>query len=294
MKKQVLFTILMLLPMVAMADDSGTCGDNLTWTYTEATKTLTISGTGEMWSFNSSGGPWRKSYYSSIVKAIINDGVTSIGNHAFYGCTTMISVDIPNSVTNIGDRAFRSCTNLASIIFPNTLMSIGQGAFDNTAWYDNLPDGIVYAGKVVYKYKGNCPSNIIITDGTIGIADCAFSGSTNLSSITIPTSVEYIGISAFSSTAWENNLPDGLNYAGSVAYKYNGDMPENTSITLKEGTTQIAASAFYGCSGLTSINIPNSVTNIGINAFSGCTGLTSIEIPNSVTSIGGYAFSGCI
>ena len=70
-------------------------------------------------------------------------------------------------------------------------------------------------------------------------------------------------------------------------------MPDNTSITIKEGTLGIADEAFSSCSGLTSIEIPNSVTSIGDLAFSGCSGLTSIEIPNSVTSIGIGAFYDC-
>ncbi|UKI14932.1 MAG: leucine-rich repeat domain-containing protein [Clostridiales bacterium] len=98
---------------------------------------------------------------------------------------------------------------------------------------------------------------------------------------------------AFLDTAWYNNQLDGLVYAGKVAYKYKGTMPNNTSIVLKEGTLGIAGSAFSGCTGLTSITIPDSVTSIGGSAFSGCTGLTSVTIPDSVTSIGDHAFASC-
>ena len=94
-------------------------------------------------------------------------------------------------------------------------------------------------------------------------------------------------------TAWYNNQPDGLLYAGMIAYKYKGTMATGTKITLEEGTLGIGESAFEGCSGLTSITIPNSVTSIGYSAFSGCSGLTSITIPSSVTIIGSSAFRGC-
>ena len=100
-------------------------------------------------------------------------------------------------------------------------------------------------------------------------------------------------MSAFSGTAWYNNQPDGLVYAGNVAYTYKGEMPSDTHIELLDGTLGVAGNAFRNCSGLTSITIPNSVTSIGQSAFSGCSGLTSITIPNSVTSIGEYAFSDC-
>ena len=103
-----------------------------------------------------------------------------------------------------------------------------------------------------------------------------------------------IGYEAFDGTKWYDNQPDGVVYAGKVLYAYKGTMPSNTKIDIKEGTTEITPTAFYGCSGLTSLTIPNSVTSIGAATFYGCSGLTSLTIPNSVTSIGINAFSGCL
>ena len=129
MKKQVLFTILMLLPFIAMADDSGKCGDNLTWTYVEATKTLTISGTGEMANYYIDQVPWY-SYREKILKVSIGGNVISIGKYAFSGCTGLISVDIPSSVTSVGSYAFEDCTGLISVTIPNSVTSIGYRAFE--------------------------------------------------------------------------------------------------------------------------------------------------------------------
>ena len=94
------------------------------------------------------------------------------------------------------------CSGLTTITIPNSLTNIGRAAFDGTAWYENQPDGLIYIGKVVYKYKGTMSEGvqivIAIKGGTLGIVAGAFSGCTNIASVTIPNSVTSIGESAFS------------------------------------------------------------------------------------------------
>ena len=129
MKKYFITIIAMLLPLLANADDSGTCGENLTWSYMVATKTLTISGTGAMTNYeNDNDVPWY-SYSSSIQNAIIESGMTSIGDNAFAGCSGLTSIKIPNSVTRIGERAFAGCSGLTSVTIPNSVTKIEMASF---------------------------------------------------------------------------------------------------------------------------------------------------------------------
>ena len=130
---------------------------------------------------------------------IIPNSVTSIGNKAFYRCKNRTSVTVPDGVKSIGDFAFQDCSSLSDITIPNSVSYVGSKAFDGTAWYNSLPDGLIYIGKVAYKYKGEISANtqVTIKEGTSGIADYAFSGKSGLTSVTIPNSVESIGYQAF-------------------------------------------------------------------------------------------------
>lgn len=249
----------------------------------------------------------RNDYYSGdivIPESVTYNGVTypvtRIEFRAFNYCYSLTSVTIPNSVTCIGNMAFSGCSKLKNIYIPSSVIDIGEYAFSGTAWLENQPDGVVYAGKVVYTYKGTTPSNtsIVIKEGTLGIADKAFLWCSWLTSVTIPNSVTSIGSYAFNNTAWYKNQPDGVVYAGKVAIGYRGALPSNNSIVLQDGTLGIADEAFFPMNNtnlrkLVSVTIPNSVTFIGGEAFSECYGLTSVNIPNSVIRIGDRAFRRC-
>ena len=292
MKNKLLTLFLALAVSVGtLFAQSGTCGDNLTWTLNNGT--LTISGTGVMYNFEYPNyAPWYSSR-SSIKTVIIEDGVTSIGNYAFYWCESLTSITIPNSVTSIGDGAFLGCSSLTSVTIPNSVTSIGDGAFGSCISLTSvtIPNSVTSIGEWAFYYCSSLTS-VTIPNSVTSIGNDAFSGCSSLTSVTIPNSVTSIGDGAFRdcSSLTSITIPNSVTSIGNYAF-YN--CSGLTALTIPNSVTSIGDEAFYNCSSLTSATIGNSVKSIGKQAFYGCTSFTSITIPNSVTSIGEWAFRGC-
>ena len=233
--------------------DSGTCGDNLTWTL-DSDGLLTISGTGAMKGYSSSGfnsyyttAPWGGAVANAqrIKTVVMEPGVTSIGEYAFEGCRSLTSVTIPDGVTSIGAWAFFDCTSLTSVTIPDSVSSIGEYAFrgctgltgvyitDLAAWCrisfaDSYAQPLNYAHNLYI--NGVLAENITIPDSVMSIGSDAFYGCTSLTSVTIPDSV-----------------------------------------------TSIGSYSFSNCRGLTSVTFPASLTTIGENAFRNCPFLRTIH-----------------
>ena len=314
--------VLTMLPLglveTAWAASSGTCGDKLTWSLSDD-GTLTISGTGKMKDYGDNYGmsvaPWYVGS-SQVKTVIIEDGVTSIGDRAFDGCTKLTRVVIPDSVTSIGYSSFRGCYSLPSVAIPDSVTSIGDSAFA----YCKVLTGITLSGSVTS--IGSCAfqscdslTSVTMQNGVTDIGDNAFTYCKNLTSVTIPNSVKTIGTSAFYNCAGLTRvtIPGSVTRIEQDTFKGCSGL---TSVTISAGVTSIESGAFRDCTSLTSVTIPGSVTSIegyafaycsaltsliihdgttsiGISAFMNCTSLGSVTIPRSVTDIGGYAFGSC-
>ena len=217
-----------------------------------------------------------------VTEFIIGHEITSIGDYAFYDCSSLISVTIPNSVTNIEKDAF-SCCKVKYINFIGTLEN-----WCNKAWEPSL-----ISSQYKLLINGVFQENVKIPNNVTSIGSWAFSSCISLASMTIGNSVTSIEDHAFfgCSSLTSVTIPNSVTSIGDDAFRYCSSL---TSVTIPNSVTSIGSGAFYNCSGLTSVTIPNSVTSIGSWAFYGCISLASVTIPNSVTSIGRYAFEKCI
>ena len=252
----------------------------------------------------------------------IPGSVTSIGDNAFSGCSSLTSVTIPNSVTTIGWSAFYNCSGLTSVTIPSSVTSIERNAF---AGCSGLTSIIVESENTQYDSRKNCNAiiktetntlivgcqNTVIPNSVASIGDWAFVNCIGLTSITLPNSVKSIGDFAFygCSGLTSVTIPNGVTSIGDNAFDGVPNIVYNGSATgspwgaksmngYVDGWlvfSDASKTDLVSCSSAATgeIEIPNTVITIGESAFSGCSNITSITIPNSVTTIGEYAFQYC-
>ncbi|MCI9369417.1 MAG: leucine-rich repeat domain-containing protein, partial [Lachnospiraceae bacterium] len=190
-------------------------------------------------------------YKGNSEKVVVPEGVTSIGDYAFYGCSGLTSIEVPEGVTSIGDYAFYGCSGLTSIEVPEGVTSIGASAFFHCFRLTSieLPERITNIGNSAF-YGCSGLTSIELPEGVISIGDGAFSKCSGLTSINIS--------------------PENGVYASYDGCLYNKDL--TTLIVCPSGESRV--------------KLPEGVTSIGDSAFADCSGLTSIELPEGVTSIG--------
>ena len=227
----------------------------------------------------------------SIPSAINGHTVKQIDTGALSDNRIITSVTIPNGVTTIGFSAFNGCIKLEKIKFSSNLDTVCENAFNNTKWFNNQSNGLVYVGKVAYKYKGDMPRNTKITvkSDTVSISESAFKDCANLTAILIPSSVKHIDKYAFYNCQGltKLNFNDGIERIENDAF---GSCEKLTGVNFSETLKSIGAFAFVECKKLSEITIPRSVTSVGEYAFSGCENLASVTVSDDLPYVGGRAF----
>ncbi len=250
---------------VPYSGSCGAAGDNLTWTFDKETGVLTIKGSGAMEDFPEKFCPWT-SHREIITAVVLPEGITSVGDYAFSGCSALTEIDVPIGVETIGCCAFLDCTGLARVSLPQGLKEISS-AFTN------------------------CSSltEIALPEGLTVISSATFSGCTGLSTVTLPDSLQTIDFFAFCgcTALTDISFPQGLKQIGGYAFAGCSGL---TRLSFPEGLRRICDSAFRDCTGLTEVTIPEGVISIEFYAFCNCPLLTSVTIPMSVSLVNEAAF----
>ena len=242
-------------------------------------------------------------YYCTSLKSVTfgdNSALTTIGDYAFYQCTSLTNIEIPSTVTSIGTYAFYSCTGITSVTSKNTTPPTVSSDYTFNTIYSTATLYAASADYLIADYwedfetiyvtsSGSCGDNLTYT---LVVDD-------NGCSLTIEGYGDMYDYSSASAVPWYGakslitgtnvSLPEGMTSIGDHAFHGCSKMK---SIDIPETVTSIGDCAFCGC-GITSIDIHEAVTCIGDSAFHGCSSLESIEIPESVTTIGDYAFKSC-
>ena len=267
--------------LLSETDNPAACGESLSWSYDENSKTLTISGSGAMTNYGSASAvPWYANM-AVIEAVVIEAGATTVGDYAFYGASALKTVSIPSGIEIIGKYAFYKCSTLEEAVLPDSVTALGYRCFASCTSLNQINIPLNWS---------SCPSY----SSTVN-ADCCghiFQDCTNLTSVIVPEGMTTLPTYAFAfcNKLVSVSLPSTLMALPGQAF-YNCSALE--SIDIPEGVTTIGKSAFCYCSSLADVDIPNGVTELALFAFYECKALTEVQLPDSITSMGYQCFYNC-
>ena len=282
---------LLILPGKANAAtmDSGTCGDNLTWTLDDA-GTLTISGTGPMKDYDvNNPAPWRYYGTESVSRLVVEEGVTSVGEMAFWATYAIKTVSLPSTLTTIGYKGFYSC-GLETVTIPAAVTEIGQDAFyacssltriwvaEENQHFSSDSYGVLFNKDMTTLIQMPCGfvGGYNVPQTVTTIAQHAFQNCGFLEDIMISASVTEIGKDAL----------DGCNMDSIVVHANNTKYSSDGKVLFNKEKTELIVCP---CKSLGEYVIPETVTVIRETAFL-YSGVTAVHIPAAMTTICSRAF----
>ncbi|MBO5221165.1 MAG: leucine-rich repeat protein [Clostridia bacterium] len=313
------------LPYVQNVTASGTIGSKIQWVLDGDTGTLTVNGSGAIPSYRYTDAPW-KAYRDSVTAIVVGEGITEVGERAFYWCKNCTQVTLPDSLVAIRQYGFNNlrslqaitlpkhlriiescgfseCTALKSIVLPDSVTTVGSSAFSNcsaltsvtlSAGMTSVPNSIFFGDRNL--------RTVVLPESITSIQDTAFMNS-GIRQITLPAKVTSLGTACFAGcTSLQNIYVE----AGNPAYKsvngvlYTADgthlicypAARYGSYVIPEGTVYVDYDAFRE-SDVTAVTFPSTLTKIDDYAFSWCPFLKSVTFPQNITYIGDSAFRNC-
>ena len=275
---------------------NGSCGATK---YSLDCGVMTISGKGTIRGYSKGEAPWY-SLRDEIQNVIIGDGVTSIGNYAFYGCENLSGLTLGSSVATIGTSAFYGCAALDEVTFPASLTELKAYAFSNCSGLSELTFESEAAPVIASTALNAVRAKAVHADSG-NWSEFGGSGFGGAIYWTDDPEEEVLGGSCGGQAAW--TFVDGTltiyGENGTRGYSKKTDVPwyeyrdQITKIVVEDGITSLGNYSFMECENVTEVYLSNTLTFIGVNVFSTCKKLTSITIPETVNTINGYAFNKC-
>lgn len=265
----ILFSALLLCATLfaveAKADDAS-CGNFAQWSFDDNSGTLTVTGTGSMYTYSSeSQWPWH-SLRLSIKHVVIEEGIETVGRSSFMNCPSLVSVKLPDTVKTVERYAFSNCNSLNSVTIPSNVTKIDMGAFNCY----NLVE-VINKSSLTIK-KGDS------TNGSIALKALTVHSEDKSKLVTLDGFVFYTAEEADPAVTYLVGCTESRDVL--VLPSYNGGYSINRY-------------AFRNRTDIKQIAVSDGVSGIGNNAFEGCTTLRTVYIPKSTETIGTGAFEGC-
>lgn len=215
---------------------------------------------------------------SNLTSVEITGNVSRIDSSAFQSCSKLVTVSLPASVDTIGPSAFASCSSLTEFAFPPNVRNIPRGALQQCSKLQRVVLGsmVETIGQTAFN---NCKvlKEINFPAALRAIGSNAFNNCSSLENINLPLLCSDVRHNAFNNTKWLNAQPEGMVYAGYVAYTYKGTMPENFNLVLRDSIVGIAQYAFYNQKNLTKVTLPFTMYDLGGWCFSQCSNITEVH-----------------
>ncbi len=313
----VVLLCLTILPIGAFAADpvTGSCGDDVQWSYNAADGTLSITGTGATTAYTDKAGAF-DAFKDGVKSVKVGEGITELNSYLLYGMTNLKSVSLPSTLEKIQTRAIANCAALTEISLPDKLRVLGAYAFQN----DPALVKVTFEGRAPATVSGSKPFD---GDAFELVRLCKEDSSWAAAAKWTTAKVTSFG-GAVAQSPKHTWGTDSCTLCGAKTTGTHGDTvnwkfdPTNGKLTVTgtgiatnataasspfesikglvksvevgEGITTLGEYMFYGMLNLKTVTLPESLIKIQTRDFAYCRSLEEVSFTDKLTTLGAYAF----